>query len=216
MWVGVTSCAQIQTFMQESAPTAGSITSSDAAKRAYARESMAFNVKDKQYTITTMTCSVSDANRKFCALFPDLVEAYETRLKNQATVRQHIFFITFSTNYTTAQLRLLFYLLSVHCNRLGHTYIVAECTTHTRLSFRRFGREWDTLVDDSHCYSCVLSRYFVCCVPVIRVFELLSRYAHRNVELALERQQCWYVDPVNGAYYIIINGLNVNCTHVTH
>jgi ubiquitin-conjugating enzyme E2 J2 len=66
-WVPTWSVASIlvglQSFMNESTPTAGSIETSDADKRAYAARSLAWNVES--------------GGKEFRKLFPELVERYE-------------------------------------------------------------------------------------------------------------------------------------------
>jgi ubiquitin-conjugating enzyme E2 J2 len=63
MWSISTILTGLYSFMVEKTPTTGSIESSDAAKRKFARESLDYNVKDKM----------------FCALFPEYVELWEKR-----------------------------------------------------------------------------------------------------------------------------------------
>ena len=53
----------LYSFMVENQSTYGSIVTSEAAKKRYVVESLAYNVK----------------NKKFCELFPDLVELHESR-----------------------------------------------------------------------------------------------------------------------------------------
>ncbi|KAJ1355224.1 Ubiquitin-conjugating enzyme E2 J2 [Parelaphostrongylus tenuis] len=61
-------------FMNDSAPTLGSIKSSDAEKKVLARRSKAFNLRD----------------RNFCTLFPDVVEEIRKELSDANTAEEGI------------------------------------------------------------------------------------------------------------------------------
>lgn len=71
MWSVSTILTGLYSFMIETAPTLGSIESTDSVKRRFARQSLSFNVKDKN----------------FAKLFPDLVEIHNERMQ-KATHRQ--------------------------------------------------------------------------------------------------------------------------------
>lgn len=71
MWSVSTILTGLYSFMIETAPTLGSIESTDSVKRRLARQSLSFNVKDKN----------------FAKLFPDLVEIHNERLQ-KATLKQ--------------------------------------------------------------------------------------------------------------------------------
>ncbi|KAK6732573.1 hypothetical protein RB195_016754 [Necator americanus] len=76
-WTVSTIITGLLSFMNDTAPTLGSITSSDAEKRILARRSKAFNLKD----------------RVFCELFPDVVDEIkkdlsETNTAEEATLRE--------------------------------------------------------------------------------------------------------------------------------
>ena len=63
MWSISTILTGLYSFMVEKTPTTGSIETSDAVKRKYARESLDWNVKEKM----------------FCNLFPEYAELWEKR-----------------------------------------------------------------------------------------------------------------------------------------
>jgi hypothetical protein len=65
MWSVSTIITGLISFMLETAPTLGSIESTDAQKRNFAKASLDFNVKD-----TT-----------FCKLFPELVELHKETIR---------------------------------------------------------------------------------------------------------------------------------------
>ncbi|KAG5184889.1 ubiquitin-conjugating enzyme/RWD-like protein [Tribonema minus] len=60
VWGVSTILMGLYSFMLDTAPTLGSVTTSAAAKRKFAEESLAFNVRDKN----------------FCALFPELADLH--------------------------------------------------------------------------------------------------------------------------------------------
>jgi len=64
MWSVSTILTGLYSFMVETAPTLGSIETSTAQKRKFARQSLDFNVRDQM----------------FCKLFPDLVELHKERV----------------------------------------------------------------------------------------------------------------------------------------
>lgn len=64
MWSVSTILTGLVSFMVESAPTLGSVDSTDAQKRKLAKQSLDFNVRDSN----------------FCKLFPDLVDLQKERL----------------------------------------------------------------------------------------------------------------------------------------
>lgn len=68
-WTVSTIITGLLSFMNDTAPTLGSITSSDAEKKVLARRSKAFNLKD----------------RVFCSLFPDVVEDIKKELSEANT-----------------------------------------------------------------------------------------------------------------------------------
>mmetsp|Transcript_9134 Transcript_9134/g.12627 ORF Transcript_9134/g.12627 Transcript_9134/m.12627 type:complete len:221 (+) Transcript_9134:3-665(+) len=65
MWSIGTILLGLYSFMLEETPTLGSIVTSDAQRRIYAKESLEFNIK----------------NKDFCELFPDLVELHKQNKK---------------------------------------------------------------------------------------------------------------------------------------
>ncbi|WKX95834.1 hypothetical protein Q1695_012351 [Nippostrongylus brasiliensis] len=76
-WTVSTIITGLLSFMNDTAPTLGSITSSDAEKKILAKRSKAFNLKD----------------RVFCELFPDVVEEIKKDLSDgnsgdEATLRE--------------------------------------------------------------------------------------------------------------------------------
>lgn len=71
-WTVSTIITGLLSFMNDSAPTLGSITSSDAEKKILARRSKAFNLKDKV----------------FCSLFPDVVEEIKKELSDANTTEE--------------------------------------------------------------------------------------------------------------------------------
>ncbi|KJH51423.1 ubiquitin--protein ligase [Dictyocaulus viviparus] len=71
-WTVSTIITGLLSFMNDSAPTLGSITSSDAEKKVLARRSKAFNLKD----------------RVFCSLFPDVVEEIRKELNEANTAEE--------------------------------------------------------------------------------------------------------------------------------
>lgn len=70
MWSVSTILTGLYSFMNDSAPTLGSIETSDSHKRRLARQSLAFNVNDAS----------------FCRLFPELVKLHEERVRTQKKV----------------------------------------------------------------------------------------------------------------------------------
>lgn len=69
MWSVGTILLGLMTFMNDNKSTFGSIETSEATKRIYAKESLEYNVK----------------NKIFCELFPELVELYNEKKKSQNT-----------------------------------------------------------------------------------------------------------------------------------
>mmetsp|Transcript_49079 Transcript_49079/g.147804 ORF Transcript_49079/g.147804 Transcript_49079/m.147804 type:complete len:230 (-) Transcript_49079:225-914(-) len=67
MWSVSTILTGLYSFMVETAPTLGSIDTSDAQKRKLARQSLDFNVRDSN----------------FCTLFPDCVDVHKKRLEDR-------------------------------------------------------------------------------------------------------------------------------------
>lgn len=67
MWSVSTILTGLYSFMVETAPTLGSIETSDGQKRKLARQSLDFNVRDSN----------------FCKLFPDYVELHKKRLEER-------------------------------------------------------------------------------------------------------------------------------------
>ncbi|VDN56969.1 unnamed protein product [Dracunculus medinensis] len=65
----------IVSFMNESAPTLGSITTTEVEKRVLARQSRSFNLKD----------------RLFCELFNDLAEEFRQQLKEERKLGKNIY-----------------------------------------------------------------------------------------------------------------------------
>eukprot|EP01036_Dinobryon_divergens_P030237 gene30237-39448_t len=68
MWSVGTILMGLYSFMQEETPTFGSITTSDAERRKFAKDSLYFNLK----------------NKNFCELFPELVELAAQKRKEEA------------------------------------------------------------------------------------------------------------------------------------
>lgn len=67
MWSVSTIITGLISFMAESAPTLGSIDTTDAQKRKFARQSLDFNVRDGT----------------FCKLFPELVTLHQKRMEER-------------------------------------------------------------------------------------------------------------------------------------
>lgn len=66
MWSISTILMGLYSFMMDNKPTTGSIETTTAAKRTFAKESLAYNVKN---------------DKMFCSLFPEYVELWEEREK---------------------------------------------------------------------------------------------------------------------------------------
>lgn len=69
----------LYSFMQEETPTFGSITTSDAERRKFAKDSLYFNLKNKYdltyyFPIFNIVLILMRIYRNFCELFPELVE----------------------------------------------------------------------------------------------------------------------------------------------
>jgi len=70
MWSVGTILLGLYTFMLDNQPTYGSIETTESAKRLFAKDSLEFNMK----------------NKNFCELFPELVELYEEKKKAPVAV----------------------------------------------------------------------------------------------------------------------------------
>lgn len=70
MWSVSTILTGLYSFMNDTAPTLGSIDTSDSHKRRLARQSLEFNIKDAS----------------FCRLFPELVQLHEERVRARQAV----------------------------------------------------------------------------------------------------------------------------------
>jgi len=68
MWSISTILMGLYSFMMDNKPTTGSIETTTAAKRTFAADSLAYNVKN---------------DKMFCSLFPEYVELWEDREKER-------------------------------------------------------------------------------------------------------------------------------------